>query len=109
MTDVSVHELAALQGGPEPVVVLDVREQDEYDDAHVPGVLHIPLGVLLERLTEVPVGPPVYVICAVGGRSAQVVDYLDRSGSEINAINVAGGTLAWQQAGFSTESGAHHD
>lgn len=37
MTDISVVELAELQAGPKPVVVLDVREQDEYNDAHVPG------------------------------------------------------------------------
>ena len=109
MTDISVVELAALQHGATPVVVLDVREQDEYDDAHVPGVLHIPISVLMERMSEVPVGEPVYVICAVGGRSAQVVDYLDRSGSEIDAINVAGGTVAWQQAGLPTESGANNE
>ncbi|TFD54580.1 rhodanese-like domain-containing protein [Cryobacterium frigoriphilum] len=109
MTDISVLELAALTNGPAAVVVLDVREQDEYDDAHVPGVLHIPISVLMERMNEVPVGQPVYVICAVGGRSAQVVDYLDRSGSAIDAINVAGGTLAWQQAGLPTESGANND
>jgi rhodanese-related sulfurtransferase len=106
MTDISVSELAELQSGPDPVVVLDVREQDEYDDAHVPGVLHIPISVLMERMNEVPRGEPVYVICAVGARSAQVVDYLDRSGSEIDAINVAGGTIAWQRAGLSTEAGA---
>ncbi|MFC5929286.1 rhodanese-like domain-containing protein [Cryobacterium melibiosiphilum] len=105
MTDISVLELAELTAGPQPIVVLDVREQDEYDDAHLPGVLHIPISVLMERMGEVPVGEPVYVICAVGGRSAQVVDYLDRSGSEIDAINVAGGTVAWQQAGLPTESG----
>lgn len=63
----------------------------------------------MERMGEVPVGEPVYVICAVGGRSAQVVDYLDRSGSEIDAINVLGGTVAWQQAGLPTESGAGHE
>lgn len=106
MSDISVSELAELRSGSDPVVVLDVREQDEYDDAHVPGVLHIPISVLMDRMNEVPRGEPVYVICAVGGRSAQVVDYLNRSGSEIDAINVAGGTLAWQQAGLPTESGA---
>jgi rhodanese-related sulfurtransferase len=109
MTDITVLELAELLNGPPPVVVLDVREQSEYDDAHVPGVLHIPISLLMERLGEVPVGAPVYVICAVGGRSAQVVDYLDRSGSEIQAINVAGGTVAWQRAGFSTEAGVQKD
>ena len=106
MTDISVNKLAELQSGPDSVVVLDVREQDEYDDAHVPGVLHIPISVLMDRLNEVPLGEPVYVICAVGGRSAQVVDYLDRSGSEIDAINVTGGTIAWQQAGLPTEPAA---
>lgn len=109
MTDISVLELAALTNGPAAVVVLDVREQEEYDDAHVPGVLHIPISVLMDRMAEVPLGQPVYVICAVGGRSGQVVDYLKRSGSDIDAINVAGGTVAWQRAGLPTESGAKNE
>ena len=103
MTDITVTELSALTAGESPVVILDVREDDEYEAVHVPGVLHIPISELMERMPEVPLDEPVYVICAVGGRSAQVAAYLEHTG--IDAVNVSGGTVAWQQAGLPTERG----
>ena len=102
MSDITVTDLAALL--PESPVILDIREDDEYAAVHVPGVLHIPMSELLQRLPEVPTDAPVYVICAVGGRSAQVAAYLDSTGLE--AVNVFGGTVAWEQAGFAVEHGA---
>lgn len=100
MTEITVTELAALT---DPVVV-DVREQDEYDAGHLPGVVHIPMTEFVARLNEVPEGAPVFVVCAVGGRSQQVVSYLEGRGVE--AVNVAGGTVAWQQAGLPLVQGA---
>ena len=51
--------------------ILDVREPGEVAQARIEGARHIPLGSLVERLDEVPRDRPVYVICHVGGRSAQ--------------------------------------
>jgi rhodanese-related sulfurtransferase len=100
MKEITVTELSALT---EPVVI-DVREPWEYEAAHVPGVIHIPMGEVVARIGEIPANAPVHVICAAGGRSAQVAEYLAAHGHD--AINIAGGTTAWQQAGFSTEQGA---
>jgi rhodanese-related sulfurtransferase len=74
-------------------VVVDVREDDEYADGHVSGAVHIPLGTVPERFEEIPVDRPVYVICARGSRSARAVEFLRTKG--VDAVNVAGGTLAW--------------
>ena len=101
MSDITVTDLAAL--GAE-TVLLDVRENDEYAAVHGPGVLHIPMSELLQRLPEVPSDAPVYVICAVGGRSAQVAAHLESTG--VAAVNVFGGTVAWEQAGLPVEHGA---
>lgn len=76
--------------------VLDVRQPDEYDEGHVPGAVLIPLAELAERLSEVP-PPPVLVICRSGARSLKAAEYLLANG--IDATNVAGGTLAWIDAG----------
>lgn len=100
MTEIAVTELAALEGA----VVVDVREDDEYTSAHVPGVTHIPLGEVVARVGEIPEGSPVYVICAAGGRSAQAAAYLATQG--FDAVNVTGGTHAWQQAGLPVQHGA---
>ena len=81
--------------------LLDVREDDEWAAGHAEGALHIPLGEFLSRYEEftraVPEGKRVHVVCRVGGRSAQVTQYLVRQG--VDAVNVTGGMLAWQAAG----------
>ncbi|MFI2608011.1 rhodanese-like domain-containing protein [Kitasatospora sp. NPDC018619] len=81
---------------PADAVLLDVREQDEWDAGHVDGALHIPIGEVIARLGELPDGK-LYVLCRVGGRSAQVVQYLVQQGRD--AVNVDGGMYAWQDAG----------
>ena len=100
MKEITVTELSALA---EPVVI-DVREPWEYEAAHVPGVTHIPMSEVVARISEIPADVPVHVICAIGGRSAQVAEYLAATGHD--AINIAGGTTAWQRAGLPTEQGA---
>ncbi len=81
---------------PADAALLDVREQDEWDAGHVAGALHIPIGEVVARLGELP-DEKLYVLCRVGGRSAQVVQYLVQNGRE--AVNVDGGMYAWDGAG----------
>ena len=77
--------------------LLDVREPDEWAAGHAPHAVHLPMSELMARLDEVPADREIYVICKVGGRSAQVVGYLNGQGRE--TVNVAGGMLAWAAAG----------
>lgn len=79
-------------------VLLDVREQDEWDDAHVPNSVHIPLGELVARATELPDDKPVYTICHSGARSLYAIALLEQGGRE-GAKSVAGGIDAWVRAG----------
>ncbi|MFE2724523.1 rhodanese-like domain-containing protein [Kitasatospora sp. NPDC059327] len=81
---------------PADAALLDVREQDEWDAGHVDGALHIPMGQVIARLGELP-DDRLYVLCRVGGRSAQVVQYLVQNGRD--AVNVDGGMYAWESAG----------
>ena len=78
--------------------ILDVREPDEVVRARIEGAQHIPLGSLMERVDEVPRDRTVYVMCHVGGRSAQATQYLEAQG--IDAVNVTGGIVAWYRAGL---------
>lgn len=95
---IDVAELAARRA--EGARLIDVREVHEFDDAHVPGSLHIPLAQVVERSDEVPSDGTVYVICARGARSARAVAHY--RGLGIDAVNVAGGMLAWIDAGQPT-------
>jgi rhodanese-related sulfurtransferase len=100
--EVDVAELARAIGAGAAVV--DVREPDEYQAVHVPGAQLIPLGTVAERLHEVPdTEGPLYVICAKGGRSYRAAEFYRSQG--IDAVNVAGGTTAWVEAGHPTANG----
>ena len=57
------------------VLVLDVREQWEYDEGHIPGVTLIPMEEVPDRLSEIPTDKEVIVTCRSGNRSGQVTGY----------------------------------
>jgi len=86
------------------VPLVDVREVDEYEDFHVPGAQLLPLGELEDRVAEVPTGGPVFIICRSGARSLRAAEFLRAQG--IDAINIAGGSLAWVDAGHAVATGA---
>jgi rhodanese-related sulfurtransferase len=80
-------------------VLLDVREPDEYQEAHVPGSVHVPLGQLKSRLQEIRAlgSKPVAIICRSGRRSTIAAELLMHSGLT-NVYNVQGGMIAWEKA-----------
>jgi rhodanese-related sulfurtransferase len=86
------------------VTVLDVRNPDEYEGAHVPGAVLIPLDQLDARVAEVPVADPLYVICAMGGRSLAATKALVDAGHR--AVSVAGGTNGWIERGGPVATGS---
>lgn len=109
MNPVSVPQVEAAEV-PADALLLDVREDDEWAAGRAEGALHIPMGQVVQRLdevterlsgtteTEAPAPDSrVYVVCRVGGRSAQVTQYLLQQG--LDAVNVDGGMLSWEQAG----------
>lgn len=102
--EISVDELQRLvDAGGDGIVLVDVREDHEWNEAHVESAIHIPLAGVPDRLDEF-CGNPTYVICRSGGRSGQACEFLAANG--IAAVNVAGGLLAWTAAGFDVARGA---
>lgn len=101
-TEVTVDDLDAARSSGAHVI--DVRESDEYAAGHVPGAQLFPLSLIPFRSHDLPVGQPVYVICASGGRSAQAAEHL--AGIGIDARSVAGGTTAWVRSGRPVDTGA---
>lgn len=79
-------------------VLLDVREQHEWDAGHAPGAVHIPLMDLPHRLDELPDdSDTLAVVCRSGGRSARAVAWLVQQGFDV--ANLDGGMRAWAAAG----------
>ena len=85
-----------------PVLVLDVREDWEYNEKHIPGVLWMPMNTVPNRLSEIPKDKEVIVTCRSGNRSGQVVDFLREQGFT-NIHNMTGGIVAWESAGLPVE------
>ncbi|MCP9275785.1 rhodanese-like domain-containing protein [Mycolicibacterium arenosum] len=81
----------------ESVILLDVREDDEWQRGHADGARHIPMGDVPARMGELDSDATLYVVCHAGGRSMRVAQYLARNG--FDPINVTGGMLAWSGAG----------
>lgn len=82
-----------LQNG-ENLVVLDVRQPDEYENYHVPGSKLIPLGELNTRYKELNVQDDIYVICEMGGRSDLAMNFLLNKGYK-KVANVLPGLSKW--------------
>jgi len=87
----------------EPVVV-DVREQEEWDEGHIPGAIHIPRGHLESRIerSAPDSSRPVVVYCSAGNRSAFAAKTLGELGYE-DVVSLAGGFTDWKRNGFPVE------
>jgi rhodanese-related sulfurtransferase len=89
-----------LQNG---AVLIDVRERDEFDAAHVPDATLIPLSEFAERYAEMPQDKEIVLICAGGVRSARAAEYAASQG--YNVANLEGGINAWAAAGLPVKLG----
>lgn len=78
-------------------LLLDVREQNEWDAGHAPDAQHLPLGLLQTEWTSLPRDRRIVIICRSGRRSANATAAL--LGAGIDAVNLTGGMQAWQSAG----------
>jgi len=84
-------------------IIIDVREQDEWDAQHIPGAIHIPLGEVNNRLSELASykDQPIVMQCRSGKRSAQAANILKEAGFK-HVLNLKGGIIAWSKASLPT-------
>jgi rhodanese-related sulfurtransferase len=80
-------------------LLIDVREQAEWDEARVPQSVHRPITTINDWWQDLPADRDVVVLCRSGSRSAQVVHALTTQGGMQNVWNLAGGIVAWARAG----------
>ncbi len=97
-SDVPTVSVADVPEAGDGVVILDVREADEWNSGHAPGAQHIPIGEVPARIEDIDIDAEVYVVCRQGGRSLGVVAYLNNIG--FDAFQVDGGMVAWQRNGL---------
>jgi rhodanese-related sulfurtransferase len=97
---ISPRELQERVQRGESVELIDVRTPAEFQEVHVPFAKNAPLDRLdPAAYRNRPASQPLYVICKAGGRGRQACEKLQAAGLE-NAVNVEGGTSAWDQAGL---------
>ena len=76
------------------VLILDVREPNEYQICKIPGSVLIPLGELPRRYAELPKDKDIVAHCKMGGRSAKATEFLQSVGFK-RVKNLKGGILDW--------------
>ena len=82
--------------------LIDVREEEEYAAAHIPGTINIPLSEFPARIDEIGEDSPVLLVCNTGIRSSQAALFLAGMGYE-DLYNMEDGTKGWIKKGYSVE------
>ncbi len=97
--EISVHETQTrVKNG---ALLLDVREQNEYNEERIPGAQLLPLSELAARFDELPKDQEIIAQCRSGKRSAQATDFLRAQGYDVT--NMEGGILRWKAEDLPTE------
>jgi rhodanese-related sulfurtransferase len=103
-----IHEISPQEVSRQldEVIILDVREADEYAAGHIPGAINIPRGLLEFKIDKHPSlnnrEAKIVLQCQGGGRSALATVTLQKLGYK-HVSNLAGGLNAWSAAGLPTE------
>ncbi len=77
------------------VLLMDVREADEFAASHVPGAVNFPLSTLRQRLGEIPTEREIWIYCGVGQRAYYATRALMQTGHRVR--NLSGGITTWRQ------------
>ncbi len=103
ITEISPTDAAAKSKSSPDAVIVDVREKDEFDEAHIPDAVHMSRGMLeFEIEDQFPDrNTPIICHCGGGGRSALAAETLQKMGYK-NVRSMAGGFKAWKTAGLPT-------
>lgn len=103
-TEISPETVHRWIGDGEAVLV-DVREADELAQSRLAEAVHVPMSAFDPQRIPVDTGKKIVFICARGARSEQVRKYVVAQGILSDAYNLAGGLMAWAEAGLPLETG----
>lgn len=93
--EITPAEFIARRERGDALTLLDVREDWELGIAGVPGVVHIPMDQVADRIDELDRSLETVVLCRSGRRSLEIAKFLQQNGFQ--AVNLAGGVLAWSR------------
>ena len=98
-------DTGTVQTNRQDLQILDVREDDEWTAGRIEGAVHIPLGELDRRVSELDRDRPVVTVCRSGGRAGKAAELLSAAG--LNAEVMDGGMTQWAEdkLPFSTPKG----
>ncbi|MBE1553086.1 rhodanese-like domain-containing protein [Sporosarcina limicola] len=94
MKEITTIEVQNLIEKGEQLHVVDVREADEVAAGTIPGAIHIPLGDIPARISELDVSKSYILICRSGARSGRATAFLTEKGYDV--ANMVGGILEWE-------------
>ena len=103
--ETTVAEVAKRLERGEQLTIIDVREESEWDQGHVPGAAHLSKGIIerdIERMFP-DANAELILYCGGGFRSALAADNLRKMGYT-NAISMDGGMRGWREAGLDVET-----
>ncbi len=92
--DISAEELKTMMETNKDLLVVDVREKEEYDQGHIDGTQLMPTSEFQERFTELPKDKPIVLVCRSGRRSAEAAGFLVQQGYT-EVYNLSGGVNSW--------------
>jgi adenylyltransferase/sulfurtransferase len=95
MQEITASELKQRLDNGDDIQIIDVREPAEVAVARIPNSTHIPLGQVLNRMSEIDPARETVVHCKMGGRSAKAIEALKRAGYTGRLVNLKGGITAW--------------
>ncbi len=102
--DITAEQLKSMLDAGEALVV-DVREPHEYEAAHIPGALNLPLSRFDPAALPDSAGRRLVLSCAAGGRSARALAACDAARAVVDG-HLAGGIGAWAASGLPVARGA---
>jgi len=95
MEEITATELKERLDKGDDIQLIDVREDYEVAIARIPNAIHIPMAQVFNRVDEIDPDRETVVHCKGGGRSARVIEALQRSGFTGKLVNLKGGILGW--------------
>jgi rhodanese-related sulfurtransferase len=95
LPEITATELKRRLDEGDDIQIVDVREPNEYQYARLPNSIHIPLGQIINRMSEIDATRDTVVHCKMGGRSAKAIEVLKRAGFTGQLTNLKGGITAW--------------
>ncbi|MBY9082331.1 rhodanese-like domain-containing protein [Paenibacillus sp. HN-1] len=93
---ISAEDLRQRIQAGEDLILIDVREDEEVALGMIPGALHIPMGEIPYRTSDIPEENEVIFICRSGSRSQRVCQYLETQGHK-GVVNLSGGMIEWNE------------